>query len=267
MIAPPSRCAHVLGTKAGFAHVASASTTMLAIGAGGLWAQERAAGAGLAPSQVRKLGVRRRRPGRRTSVPRAWPLALAMFAACRGVSTPESTVGASTDSVAAVGPLAAAECTARIEDWAPGNHDRHAFEDPATGLKGYKNGAGEIVIPARFPVAYEFGPGGVAAVTDGETPFIFIDPSGRVIARAYAMDNGPDYFQGGYARIIANGKVGFMTERGRITIAPRFDSATPFCHGQAEVEIGGETYSIDTHGDRVASSRTHVGTGHFQQGV
>ena len=93
----------------------------------------------------------------------------------------------------------------------------------------------------------------------------FIDTSGRVLARALLEDNGPDYFVGGFARIVSGDKVGFLDERGAIVVPPRFDSAAPFCGvlavvcngcrrrrvGEHHVWEGGSWGYIDTKG-RVA---------------
>jgi hypothetical protein len=144
-------------------------------------------------------------------------------------------------------------CEPSIEDHKPGNYDRYSFEDAKSGLIGFRNGSGAIVIPARFRFAYEFGDGGIAAAIDGTTPFVFIDSTGKTIAKAYAYDNGPDYFEEGLARIVdSRGKVGYIDTSGKIAIAPQFDDAASFCHGKAEVAAGGKTYVIDTAGKTVA---------------
>jgi hypothetical protein len=144
-------------------------------------------------------------------------------------------------------------CEPSIEDHSPGNYDRYSFEDAKTGLIGFKTSSGAIVIPARFKFAYEFGDGGIAAAVDGTTPFVFIDSTGKTIAKAYAYDNGPDYFEEGLARIVdPRGKVGYIDTTGKIVIAPQFDDAASFCHGKAEVAAGGKTYVIDRAGKTVA---------------
>ena len=150
----------------------------------------------------------------------------------------------------AVEPVDAPEdCMSRVEMWAPGNHDRYTFEDAATSLYGFKDGKGNIVVQPRFRYAYEFGPGGVAAAVDANAKFVFFGPSGATLADAYPFDNGPDYFQEGYARIVdGNKKVGFVSDRGDIVIAPQFDEAEGFCHGVAEVKLGGATLRVDAHG-------------------
>lgn len=140
------------------------------------------------------------------------------------------------------------DCTSSVESARAGNHDRYAFEG-ADGLYGYKTKSGAIAIAPRLRYAYEFKPGGIAAAVDHDSSFVFIDTSGNVIARAYAFDNGPDYFQEGHARIVdGSNKIGFINERGQITIAPRFDEAESFCGGKAAVREGDQRLYIDKRG-------------------
>jgi hypothetical protein len=173
--------------------------------------------------------------------------------ACGGTAPPPPLGNTqATPVVAPPADAAVEDCESRVESWEPGHHDRYAFEDPATNKFGFKDGRGQIVIPARFHHVYEFGPGGVAAAVDGTSPFVFLAPDGRVIARAYPYDNGPDYFQEGHARIIdARRKVGFLSETGVIVIPPRFDEAESFCHGRADVREGVEWFVIDPRGRRI----------------
>lgn len=158
---------------------------------------------------------------------------------------------------------AGASCDAQLEDAAPGNHDRFSFEEG--GLEGFKDGAGKVVIAPRFAHVYEFGAGGIAAVIEGpagvDAPVRlgFIATDGRWLARAYAYDNGPDYFQEGLARIVDdNGKVGFIAHDGTIVIAPTFDGAGSFCHGVTTVHVGGEAWDIDRSGAAVGARRPYV---------
>jgi hypothetical protein len=177
-----------------------------------------------------------------------------VFAACGGTATPApANVTKTTDTTDPV-TLSADDCTARSTGWKPGNHDRFAFADPASGKYGYRDRAGKVAIAPTFLHAYEFSPHGVAGVvaeTRSGSPFQFIDPTGKVLARAYAYDNGPDYWQEGMARIVDDAKrVGFISERGTIAIAPKFLAAAAFCHGKAEVELEGETFFIDKQGNK-----------------
>ena len=140
------------------------------------------------------------------------------------------------------------DCMSTVEDSKPGNVDRFKFEAKG-GLFGFKNGNGDVVIQPTFRFAYEFKPGGIAAAVTSDAKFVFIDPSGKTIARAYAFDNGPDYFQEGMARIIDdNKKIGFISDRGIVMIKPRYDAAESFCSGAAKVEEGGTSSYINRLG-------------------
>ena len=142
------------------------------------------------------------------------------------------------------------DCSSHTEDSKPGNHDRYAFEGP-DGRYGYKDSKGNVVIAPTLRFGYEFKPGGIAAVVDANAELAFIDTNGKRVARAYAFDNGPDYFQEGFARIVGEKRrVGFISDRGVIParLAPRFDKAESFCGGKAKVMEGGNVYFVDRTG-------------------
>jgi hypothetical protein len=104
-------------------------------------------------------------------------------------------------------------------------------------LWGYKDKRGKTVIKPRFLQAYGFYPEGCAGVMDS-AGFAFIDRKGEVRYRAYAFDNGPDYFFDGLARYVENGKVGYIDKRLRVRIPAQFDDAYPFHFGWAGYCIG-----------------------------
>jgi hypothetical protein len=175
-----------------------------------------------------------------------------LLVAC-GSSTPPATP-ISSRAPAEVSPAlvtdAPTDCSSHTEDSAPGNHDRFAFED-AGGRYGYKDSKGNVVITPTLNFAYEFKPTGIAAVVDANAQLAFIDTSGKRIARAFAFDNGPDYFQEGFARIVDDKKlIGFISDRGVIpaALAPRFDKAESFCGGKAKVMEHGKVFFIDRTG-------------------
>lgn len=122
-------------------------------------------------------------------------------------------------------------------DHAPGNRGLFAFED-ASGMWGYRDAKGRVVIPPRFRFVYEMSKHGVAGAIDAKGRPVFLDERGAVLAEALLFDNGPDYFQAGYARIVERGKVGFLDEQGRVAIAPRWDYAGAMCQGRAVVCLG-----------------------------
>ncbi|HEX2731611.1 MAG TPA: WG repeat-containing protein [Polyangiaceae bacterium] len=143
-----------------------------------------------------------------------------------------------------------------------------SFQDK-DGRFGYKDAKGNVVIPAQLQVAYPFLEQGVGAGVLNDQ-CVFFDRSGRVIARAFVFDNGPDYFSQGRARIVQDGKLGFIDKSGAVVIPPRFDFATPFCAGRAQVCVGckrvptddehatyegGRWWVIDERGEPVNSGR------------
>jgi hypothetical protein len=124
------------------------------------------------------------------------------------------------------------------------------------GLFGYRDGFGNVIIEPRFKVAYEFSLEGLAAAVDPVAGPVFVDVNGRVVARAYPVEGGPDHFQEGRARIIADGLIGFIDREGTVVVEPRFDRAAAFCNGVSEVCVGcqdsqGERFRIDADGQRI----------------
>jgi hypothetical protein len=184
-------------------------------------------------------------------------LLLIALAACGGSrvapTPPSNRVREATRAAPRLVTDAPMDCTSTTEDAAPGNHDRFLFESQDGGF-GYKDRDGKVVILPTFTAGYEFKAGGIAAVIDGNGRFAFIAPSGRILARAFAFDNGPDYFQEGFARIVDDtGKIGFISDRGVIPdgLRPHFTKAESFCNGMVKVEQDGNTVFVDRTGATV----------------
>ncbi|THB71703.1 MAG: WG repeat-containing protein [Desulfovibrio sp.] len=70
-------------------------------------------------------------------------------------------------------------------------------------------------------------------------------------ARAHYFDNGPDYFVEGLARVISQGKFGFVDVELNVVIQAEYDFASPFCGGVALVRIGDAWGAIDRSGEAV----------------
>lgn len=183
-------------------------------------------------------------------------------------ATPTAPTGSSAHRPTRL-PLAPAtpadqSCEADSGGEEPGQRDRFAFE-AGDGRWGFRNQRGDEVIAPRFGFVYEFNAYGLAAGVepaggpDGRARFVFIDPSGAVLAEAYAYDNGPDYFQEGLARIVVDGKVGFIDRGGAIAIPARFAGASAFCHDRATVHDGVSTWEIDRHGQEVGPKAPYAG--------
>ncbi|NWG75239.1 MAG: WG repeat-containing protein [Rubrivivax sp.] len=106
------------------------------------------------------------------------------------------------------------------------------FEDPVTGLWGYRSEDNVTRIPPQFHVAEEFLPSGIAAAAD-QSGWVYLDRRGNRIIRPFLYDNGPDPFAEGLARFVDGGQFGFFDERGGIAIPARFDFVEPFSAGLA----------------------------------
>ncbi len=94
-------------------------------------------------------------------------------------------------------------------------------------------------------------------------------PQASLAQEAFLMDNGPDYFSEGMARILNNGRFGFIDEKGKVVIEAIYDFAAPFegglsvvCRGCAKRKNGeitqyegGHWGIIDRNGKEVAPLR------------
>jgi len=100
---------------------------------------------------------------------------------------------------------------------------------------GYKNSSGQVVIEPQFEMAEDFTAEGIAAVADSKG-WAYIDKKGNVLVRPVNVDNGPDPFQEGLARCVADdGNVGFFNKKGEVVIQPQFGGASYFRDGLAAV--------------------------------
>ncbi|MEF3306335.1 WG repeat-containing protein [Paenibacillus sp. GYB003] len=104
-------------------------------------------------------------------------------------------------------------------------------------MYGYLDLQGKEAIPARFSEANDFADGkAVVRTKDGE--YALIDPDGTTLASyPYAFVGNPG--DGLLAfRKEADGKYGYMDEKGNVVIPPRFTGALPFEDGYAIVDTG-----------------------------
>ncbi|SFI36130.1 WG containing repeat-containing protein [Paenibacillus sp. UNC496MF] len=99
---------------------------------------------------------------------------------------------------------------------------------------GYLDAQGAEIIPAQFAEAYDFE-GGKALAKIADNEYALIDKDGKRLATyAYPYVGPPG--DGLLAfRKEANGKYGYLDERGAIVIQPAYTSALPFRNGRAIV--------------------------------
>jgi hypothetical protein len=104
---------------------------------------------------------------------------------------------------------------------------------------GYKNNKEQVIIGAKYWMANNFNTFGIAAVVDDQG-WVYIDKNGKKLLRPYVIDNGPDYVSEGLSRYVADGKLGFMNEKGGKVIPATFEFVSPFSEGLAAFCRGGK---------------------------
>ena len=126
------------------------------------------------------------------------------------------------------------------------------FEDPSTGKYGYKYN-GTLVIPARYDYAGYFSEGLARVLINGK--YGFIDKSGAMVIPA-KYDVSWDFSEG-LAWVLINGKHGFIDKSGNMVIPARYedvidnDGVYGFKNGKAKVELNGREFYIDKNGNEV----------------
>ncbi|MCR9142957.1 MAG: WG repeat-containing protein [bacterium] len=141
-----------------------------------------------------------------------------------------------------------------------------AFEDEASGLWGYRNPEGAVVIEPAYQIAGDFR-GALAGVVD-DSGWAMIDARGAVFVRPFVFDNGPDPYRQALARFVdERGRMGFFNSAGEIEIPAAYDFAEPFeksgtaavcmkcelkAEGEHRVVVGGEWGRIDRSGKLTA---------------
>ena len=83
-------------------------------------------------------------------------------------------------------------------------------------------------------------------VHDGKN-IIGIDSKGNRLFEVFWFDNGPDYVEEGYFRILRDGKIGFADTTGKVVISPQFDCVTHFYEGKTKVGVNCRTVKKDEY--------------------
>lgn len=110
------------------------------------------------------------------------------------------------------------------------------YTDEVTGESGYKNQAGEIVIPlGKYEMCFTDTMRSYAIVFFGNA-FKAIDRKENEMYEVFPFDNGPDYPSEGLFRILEKGKIGYADAvTGDVVVKPKYDCAMPFDGGKAQV--------------------------------
>ncbi len=128
--------------------------------------------------------------------------------------------------------------------------NRRAFQDGKTGLYGYIDKQGAIIIPASFSYALDFSDGAAAVMikNNGVEKWGFIDTTGKyIIEPLYSYKPGD--FREGYAAVYKkNGKVVYINKKGDI-VSDEYDFGGWFIDGHCIVNhpSSGSTLVVVNH--------------------
>jgi hypothetical protein len=101
-------------------------------------------------------------------------------------------------------------------------------------------------------------------------PFLFSAPTQAEEfewAIAPRFDNALEFAANGLAVVEVKGKVGYIDEKGKEVILPRFDEARPFAAGLAAVAVKGKVGYIDEKGKEVIPPRFNHAWGFAANGL
>ncbi|MBL0955105.1 MAG: WG repeat-containing protein [Leptospira sp.] len=107
-----------------------------------------------------------------------------------------------------------------------------SFEE--SGLYGFKDKKGKVVIKPQYEQTMEFTKSGVAFVVS-KNKWVCINTKNQLLLESFLYDNGPDYIVESRARYVEEGKMGFHNERCQKVIEAKYDFAYPFENGYAIV--------------------------------
>jgi hypothetical protein len=113
------------------------------------------------------------------------------------------------------------------------------------------NADGKPVLPPRYHGITKLSE--CCVIVESDSGWWAINLDSRDSIKTFQVDNGPDRFEEGLARYIADGKIGFYDRHVHIRIPARFDFASSFnqgyaafCKGCKEYFIGELSFRSDT---------------------
>lgn len=117
------------------------------------------------------------------------------------------------------------------------------------GKFGYKNEYGQIIIKAKFHVAYTDTITNIGFFMEPKSRRILcINNLGKFLFYTFNYDNGPDYPSEGLFRIVnKEGLIGYSDLSGNVVIAPIYKFAYPFKDGKAKVTSEGYAVQENEH--------------------
>lgn len=131
-----------------------------------------------------------------------------------------------------------------------GNTDSRLFVVEKNDLYGYVNAKGDTVIDCKYPLSYTDTIERIGFVINKKGKIECFNNKGKFLFYVFNFDNGPDYIEEGYFRILDhNGLFGFADSLGNVVIKPQYKFAYPFKGGKAEVTYKGKMVPASPNGD------------------
>jgi hypothetical protein len=139
-------------------------------------------------------------------------------------------------------------------------HQQQYFQFYEGNKMGIKTADGQIIIPAVYDFV-AIPSDDLFTVTEGGYTAYF-DTAGEVVLSFSNLYKSYGNFTEGLARVMRNGKWGFINRQGEEVIAPRFHFADEFAEGRSIVRNEQDLHgAIDTQGNLVIDYRFPVLTG------
>ncbi len=109
---------------------------------------------------------------------------------------------------------------------------------------GYIDRNGRTIIKPQYHYAFSFSEGLAKVRKDPDSPYIFINTSGRKVFELPSNVTNVRFFREGLAAVEINDKWGYIDKTGKIVIEPKYDEAVAFSEGLALVQLGKKSSSI-----------------------
>ena len=124
-------------------------------------------------------------------------------------------------------------------------HSQTIYKIEKNNLYGYEDNSNNKIVNCKYLFVFTDTINYIGFVVNKKKNIVCINNKGEELFLVYKYDNGPDYPQEGYFRIISKkGLIGFADTLGNITIRPKYKFAYPFKKGKAKVTDRGQNKEV-----------------------
>ena len=131
-----------------------------------------------------------------------------------------------------------------------GTTDNRLFAVERNEMYGFVNAKGDTVINCKYNLCFTDTIERIGFVGNEKGQIECFNNKGEFLFYVFNYDNGPDYPQEGYFRILdKNGLFGYADSLGNVVIKPQYRFAYPFEDGKAKVTNSGKKVKAGAGGD------------------